>query len=89
MTVAWPPLSMGFSRQEYWSGLPCPPAEYLPDPGIKPMSLKSPVLAGGFFTTRATWESPHNKRPASYFNLDLPQKVAVLRHFAPLLQIAF
>ena len=40
---------MGFSRQEYWSGLPCPPPppEDLPNPGIKPASLKSPALAGG------------------------------------------
>ena len=37
------PLSMGFSRQEYWSGLPCPPGD-LPDPGIKLMSLVSPAL---------------------------------------------
>ena len=44
-------LSMGFSRQEYWSGLPCPPPEDLPDPGIEPVSLMSPALAGGFFTT--------------------------------------
>ena len=50
------PLSMGFSRQEYWSGLPCPPPEDLPDPGIKPLSLTSPALVGGFFTTSATWE---------------------------------
>ena len=42
------PLSMGFSRQEYWSGLPFPPPEDLPDPGIKPVSLASPVLAGRF-----------------------------------------
>ena len=41
------PLSMGFSRQEYWSGLPCPPLGDLPDSGIK---LASPVLADGFFT---------------------------------------
>ena len=42
------PLSMGFHRQEYWSGLPfCPPGD-LPNPGIKPVS---PSLAGGFFTT--------------------------------------
>ena len=47
------PLSMGFSRQEYWSGLPCPPLGDLPDTGIEPMSLKSPALAGGFFTTSA------------------------------------
>ena len=48
--------SMGFSRQEYWIGLPCPPPGDLPDPGIKPASLTSPALAGGFFTTSATWE---------------------------------
>ena len=50
------PLSMGFSRQEYWSGLPCPPPGDLPDPGIKPTSLMSPALTGRFFTTSATWE---------------------------------
>ena len=50
------PLSMGFSRQEYWSGLPCPPPGDLPDPEIKPMSLTFPALAGRFFTTSATWE---------------------------------
>ena len=44
-------LSMGFSRQEYWSGLPCPPPGDLPDPGIEPTSLRSSALAGGFFTT--------------------------------------
>ena len=44
------PLFMEFSRQEYWSGLPFPPGD-LPDPGIEPMSLVSPALAGGFFTT--------------------------------------
>jgi len=38
---------MGFSRQEYWSGLPCPPPGELPDPGIKPMSLTPPALAVG------------------------------------------
>ena len=53
------PLSMGFSRQEYWSGLPCPPPGDLPDPGIKPASFMSPALAGGFFTTNFTWEVPH------------------------------
>ena len=50
------PLSMGFSRQEYWSGLPCPPPENLPDPGIELMSLISPALAGRFFTTSITAE---------------------------------
>ena len=51
-------LSMGFSRQEYWSGLPCPPEGDLPDPGIKPVFLMSPALARGFFATNATWEAP-------------------------------
>ena len=45
------PLSMGFSRQEHWNGLPCSPPGDLPDPGIEPTSLMSPALAGGFFTT--------------------------------------
>ena len=51
------PLSMGFSRQEYWSGLPFPPPGDLPDPGIKPESLMSPALAGGFFTSSTAWEA--------------------------------
>jgi len=42
---------MGFSRQEYWSGLPFPSPEDLPDPGIELGSLMSPALAAGFFTT--------------------------------------
>ena len=42
---------MGFFRQEYWSGLPFPLPEDLPDPGIEPVSLVSPALASGFFTT--------------------------------------
>ena len=45
------PLSMGFLRQEYWSGLPFPPPGDLPNPGIKPTSLVFPALGGGFFTT--------------------------------------
>ena len=48
------PLSMGFSRPEYWSGLPFPPAEDLPDPGVEPTSLMSPALAGGLFITSAS-----------------------------------
>ena len=51
------PLSTGFSRQEYWSGLPCPPARELPDPGIQPEPLTSPASANGFFTTSSTWEA--------------------------------
>ena len=47
------PMSMGFSRQEYWSGLPCPPGGSS-HPGIEPASLTSPALAGGFFTISTT-----------------------------------
>ena len=48
---------MGFSRQEYWSGLAFPSPRDLPDPGIKPTSLMPPALAGRFFATRTTWEA--------------------------------
>ena len=51
-------LSMGFSRQEYWSGLPRPPPGDLPDSGIETASLTSPAWAGRFFTTSAPWEAP-------------------------------
>ena len=51
------PLSMGFSRQEYCSGLPFPPTWDLPEPGIELLSLMSPALAGGFFTSSTTWEA--------------------------------
>ena len=47
------PLSMGFSRQEYWSELPFPAPGDLPDPGFEPRSLASPILAGRFFSTVA------------------------------------
>ena len=53
------PLCMGFSRQEYWNGLSCPPPGDLLNPGIEPESLTSPALAGGIFTTSATWEVPN------------------------------
>ena len=56
--VCHAPLSIGFSRQEYWNGLPCPPPGDLPDAGIEPVPLTSPALAGRFFTTSATWEAP-------------------------------
>ena len=54
-------LSMRFSRQECWSGLPCPPLRDRPNLGIKPLPLMSPALAGRFFTTSATWEAPEVK----------------------------
>ena len=50
------PLSVRFSREEYWSGLPFPSPGDLFDPGIKLTSFTSPALAGGFFTTSATWQ---------------------------------
>ena len=51
------PLFMGFPRQEYWSGLPCPLPGDLPDPGIKPSSPMPPASAGKSFTTGTTWEA--------------------------------
>ena len=52
------PLSTGFCRQKYWSGLPSPPPGDLSDPGIEPVSLTSPALAGGLFITSTAWEAP-------------------------------
>ena len=54
------PLSMAFFRQEYWSGLPCPPPWVLPDLGIEPPFLMSHTLAGRFFTTSAPRGAPLN-----------------------------
>ena len=59
-TALQAPLSMGFSRREYWSGLPFPPPGDLPHPGVDPESLVSPALASGFFTTGTTSEAPCN-----------------------------
>ena len=58
------PLSMQFPRQEYWSGLLCPPPGDLPDPGIKPKVLISPSLTGGFFISSATWEALYFLEPS-------------------------
>ena len=69
-TARQAPLSMRFSRQEYWNGLPCSPPGDLPNPGIKPISLTSPTWAGGFFTIKATcsalkfYDSPVTLRKA-------------------------
>jgi len=69
---------MEFSRQEYWSGVPFPPPGDLPDPGIKPMSLASPVLADGFFTAEPPGKPKYRwaDAKAQYFffgcNLFLP-----------------
>ena len=66
---------MGFSRQEYWSGLPFPPPGDLLDPGIETESLASPVLAGGFFTTMPPGKplstaEPYGKRSQKWLPLD-------------------
>ena len=58
------PLTMGFSRQEYWSGLLCPPPGDLHDPRLKP---RSPAPVGGFFTTSTTWEAPLTAVPPGNF----------------------
>ena len=72
------PLSVGFPRQEYWKGLPCPPPGDLPNPGIKPASLMSPALASRFFTTSTTWEAT-NKHililQEAYFNTKSGKKL--------------
>ena len=60
------PLSMGFSRQEYWGGLPFHPPGALSDPGIKPTSPACPVLAGGFFTTWAIGEAQVYNAPPGH-----------------------
>ena len=72
----WPvahqdPLPMGFSRREYWSGLPFPSPRDLPGPGIETTPLMSPALAGGFFTSSTTWET---------FNPSSTWACAVLSH---------
>jgi len=52
-----PPLPMEFSREEYWSGVLFSTPRNLLNPGMEPASLASPAFAGGFFTTRTTWEA--------------------------------
>ena len=72
-------VSMGFSRQEYWNGLPCLPPRDLPDPGIEPVSLMSPALAGGFFTT----EPPRKPREeVSNVNLGAFSRIGFHRFLA-------
>ena len=61
-TVAFQaPLSMGFSRQEYWSGFPYPPPGDLPDLGDEPTSLTTTALAGRVFPASTTWEAPSKR----------------------------
>ena len=81
------PLSIGFSRQDYWNGLTCPLLGDLPDLGIEPVSLKSPELAGGFFTTSSTWEGPCCHILLEY-NLPL-DPFAVMQFLAPGQKLTF
>ena len=60
---------MGFSRPEYWCVLICPPLGDLPNPGINPMSLKSPALAGRLFTTSTIWEAHLKMSPLIFWYL--------------------
>ena len=65
------PLSMGFSREEYWSRLPCPPPGNLPDPGIEHASLMSPALTGKCFYIGATGEAPAVTQQGNYYPASL------------------
>ena len=70
------PLSRGFLRQEYWSGLPCPSPRDLPDPGMEPTPLMSPALAGGFFTRRVTLPISclRSQQTSQYFVMETAKK---------------
>ena len=76
------PLSMGFSRQEYWSGLAFPSSEDLPYRGVNPTSLTSPALAGGLFTTSATWEALHYC-PKILVSVEFWMLIKVVNKFKP------
>ena len=70
------PLSMGFSRYEYWSGLPCPAPGDLPDPGVKPMTPVSSALAGRFFTTN----TPYKNQGRCFLVLAIEETGSVSNH---------
>ena len=82
-TVRQAPLSMGISRQGYWSGLPCPPPRDLSHPGIKLTSLASPALADGCFSTALSWKllityNPSKQHPlfSSLYHTNSLQKIS-------------
>ena len=76
------PLSMGFSRKEHWSGLPCPPPGDRPSPGTEPVSLASLALVGGCATIQAFYlELP----PPCQINDDSPSTVS---HFSLVTSVA-
>ena len=64
------PLSMGFSSQQYWSGLPGPPPGHLPNPGIELVPLMSPALASRFFTSNANWKAFFQGRKVPFYSPD-------------------
>ena len=72
------PLSMGFSRQEYCSGLPFPSSGHLPDPGFKPASLAPSALAHGFFTTAPTGKPWNGCRWYEWFGKQIEIKIVCL-----------
>ena len=74
--VCQSPLSMGFPRQEYWSGLPFPSPGVVLDPGIEP---GSPSLAGGFFTTEPPGQLAHRIGP-NLTPLTVPESQPVFSH---------
>ena len=86
----WVPLSVRFSRQECWSGLPCHPPGGLPDPGIEPASLRSPALAGGFFTTRPLGK-PKTHTIYSQIKSWFPFicHVVITRSFSPIIRVFY
>ena len=71
IVVCQPPPSMRFSRQQYWGGVLCPPPRDLSNPGIEPASLTSPALAGGSFTTSATWYIHINIHTYTHINIHI------------------
>ena len=77
------PLSMEFSRQEYWRRVPFPPPHDFSPPGIEPLSLVSPALAGRFFTTNATWEAPPYYSPLIFISSDTSNYIGSSFIFPP------
>ena len=65
---------MGFSRQEYWTGLPFPPAGDLPDPRIEPGLI---CIGGGYFTIRDSWEAPSSLEPTKLFKPANPKQLTL------------
>ena len=76
---------MEFSRQEYWRRVPFPTQQDFSDPGIEPLSLVSPALAGRFFTTGATWEAPPYYSSLTFISSDTSNYISSSFIFPPLL----